>query len=144
MVYFGEYWSKIDKQGRIVIPSKLRELIKKEGDSVYISKGIEKCLFIFPEKTFEQQGEKINELSFTKGNSRIFTRLFYSNSFKEKIDRQGRVLIPSQLIEYAEIKEIVVIIGAGKRIEVWNDIEWRNFNKKYFPSFGEISEKIYE
>jgi MraZ protein len=144
MVYFGEYWSKIDKQGRIIIPSKLREIIKKEGGDIYISKGIEKCLFIFSEKTFEQQVEKINELSFTKGNQRIFTRLFYSGSFKEKIDKQGRVLIPSQLIEYAELKEIVVIIGAGKRIEVWSDIEWKNFNKKFITSFGEISEKIYE
>ncbi len=147
MVYFGEYRSKVDKQGRIVIPSKLRELIKKENRSnnnIYITKGIEKCLFIFTEKTFEQQGEKINELSFTKGNPRVFTRIFYSGAFKEKIDSQGRVLIPSQLIEYAEIKENVVIIGAGKRIEIWDEIKWNEFYSKYFPSYGEISEKIFE
>lgn len=144
MVYFGEYRSKIDKQGRIVIPSKLRQLIKKEGDIIYITKGIEKCLFIFTEKTFEEQCEKINELSFTKGNPRIFTRLFYSGSFKGEIDKQGRVLIPSKLIEYAGIKENVVISGAGKRIEVWDELEWENFYNKYFPYYGEISEKIFE
>lgn len=144
MVYFGEYWSKIDKEGRIVIPARLRELLKRDGSEIYITKGIEKCLFIFPKKTFEEQGEKINELSFTKGNPRIFTRLFYSGAFKSKIDKQGRVLIPSQLIEYAEIKEKIVIIGAGKRIEIWNDVEWENFYKKYFPSYGEISERIFE
>jgi len=145
MVYFGEYWSKIDKQGRIVIPSKLREQIKKEGSSnVYITKGIEKCLFIFTEKTFEEQGEKINELSFTKGNPRIFTRFFYSGSFKEKIDKQGRILIPGQLIEYAEIRDNIVIIGAGKRIEVWDEIKWKDFYSTNFPSYGEISEKIFE
>ncbi|MGC8976294.1 MAG: division/cell wall cluster transcriptional repressor MraZ [Candidatus Ratteibacteria bacterium] len=144
MVYFGEYRSKIDKQGRIVIPSKLRQLIKKDGDNIYITKGIEKCLFIFPEKTFQQQCEKINELSFTKGNPRIFTRLFYSSSYKEKIDKQGRILIPAQLIEYAGIKENVVISGAGNRIEIWDDLEWQNFCAKYFPYYGEISEKIFE
>ncbi|MCM8818510.1 MAG: division/cell wall cluster transcriptional repressor MraZ [Candidatus Omnitrophica bacterium] len=146
MVYFGEYRSKIDKQGRIVIPSRLREQIKKDNSSnnIYITKGIEKCLFIFTETTFEEQGEKINDLSFTKGNPRVFTRFFYSGSFKEKIDNQGRILIPVQLIEYAEIKENVVIIGAGKRIEIWDEIKWNEFYNKYFSSYGEISEKIFE
>ncbi|MCM8772184.1 MAG: division/cell wall cluster transcriptional repressor MraZ [Candidatus Omnitrophica bacterium] len=145
MVYFGEYRGKIDKQGRVVIPSKLRELIKKDGsNNVYITKGIEKCLFVFTEKIFEEQGEKINDLSFTKGNPRIFTRFFYSGSYKEKIDGQGRILIPSKLIEYAEIKENIVIIGAGKRIEIWDEKNWENFYNQHFSFYGEISEKIFE
>lgn len=145
MVYFGEYRSKIETQGRVIIPSKLRCLIKEDKTSyVYITKGIEKCLFVFPEKIFEQQVEKINELSFTKGNPRIFTRLFYSGSFREKMDKQGRILIPTQLIEYAEIKENIVIIGAGKRIEIWDELKWREFCEKYAPSYGEIADKIWE
>jgi len=145
MVYFGEYRCTLESQGRVIIPSKLRYLIKEDGsDIVYITKGIEKCLFVFPEKIFEQQVEKINELSFTKGNPRIFTRLFYSGAFREKMDKQGRILIPSQLIEYAEIKENIVIIGAGKRIEIWDESNWKEFWEKYGPSYGEIAEKIWE
>ncbi|MCS7180527.1 MAG: division/cell wall cluster transcriptional repressor MraZ [bacterium] len=145
MVYIGEYRSKIESQGRVIIPSKLRHIIKEEGNNmVYITKGIEKCIFVFPENVFDEQIEKINELSFTKGNPRIFTRLFYSGSFKEKIDKQGRIKLPPQLIEYAELKEIIVIIGAGKRIEIWDELKWNEFYKQYFSSYGEISEKIWE
>lgn len=145
MVFFGEYREKIDKQGRVVIPSKLRVLIKKESNGiVYITKGIEECLFVFPENIFQQQGEKINEILFTKGNPRIFTRIFYSSSFQSKIDKQGRILIPLSLIEYAKIKENVVVIGAGKRIEIWDEEKWDQFYKKYISSYGEISEKFFE
>lgn len=145
MVFFGEYRCKIDKQGRIVIPSRLRVSIKKESNGiVYITKGIEECLFVFPEKIFHQQSEKISEIPFTKGNPRIFTRIFYSSSFQSRIDKQGRILIPLNLIEYAGIKENIVVVGAGKRIEIWDEGKWNDFYKKYISSYGEISEKFFE
>ncbi|RKY32693.1 MAG: division/cell wall cluster transcriptional repressor MraZ [Candidatus Omnitrophota bacterium] len=142
MVFFGEFRGKIDKQGRVVIPSKLRNLLKNK--SVYITRGLENCLFIFSEKVWESQSEKLKNLPFTKGDPRAFTRLFFSGAYQSKIDRQGRILIPSNLLDYAGIKERIVIIGVGTRIELWAEERWDKYFSHYLSSYSEIAEKLVE
>jgi len=145
MVFFGEYRSKIDKQGRIIIPAKLREqIITSRNRNVYITRGLEMCLFLFSQKTWENQSERLKSLPFTKGDPRAFARLFFSGAYKSKIDNQGRMLIPPNLLEYAEIKERVAIIGVGTRIEIWDEKKWEEYFKKALPLYGEISEKLME
>ncbi len=142
MVYFGEFRSKLDKQGRIVIPSKMREQLK--GNNVYLTRGLEECLFLFSENVWKSQSEKLKTLPFTKGDPRAFTRLFFSGAYKTKIDKQGRLNIPSNLVGYAGIKNSVVIIGVGTRIEIWDEKKWEEYYKKFLPSYAEISEKLME
>ena len=142
MVYFGEFRSKLDKQGRIVIPSKMREQLK--GNNVYLTRGLEECLFLFSENVWKSQSEKLKTLPFTKGDPRAFTRLFFSGAYKTKIDKQGRLNIPSNLAGYAGIKNSVVIIGVGTRIEIWDEKKWEEYYKKFLPSYAEISEKLME
>ena len=142
MVYFGEFRSKLDKQGRIVIPSKMREQLK--GNNVYLTRGLEECLFLFSENVWKSQSEKLKTLPFTKGDPRAFTRLFFSGAYKTKIDKQGRLNIPSNLVIYAGIKNSVVIIGVGTRIEIWDEKKWEEYYKKFLSSYAEISEKLME
>jgi len=142
MVYFGEFRSKLDKQGRIVIPSKMREQLK--GRNVYLTRGLEECLFLFSENVWKSQSEKLKTLPFTKGDPRAFTRLFFSGAYKTKIDKQGRLNIPSNLVSYAGIKNRVVIIGVGTRIEIWDEKKWEEYYKKFLSSYAEISEKLME
>ena len=142
MVYFGEFRSKLDKQGRIVIPSKMREQLK--GRNVYLTRGLEECLFLFSENIWKAQSEKLKTLPFTKGDPRAFTRLFFSGAYKTKIDKQGRLNIPSNLVIYAGIKNSVVIIGVGTRIEIWDEKKWEEYYKKFLSSYAEISEKLME
>jgi len=142
MVYFGEFRSKLDKQGRIVIPSKMREQLK--GRNVYLTRGLEECLFLFSENVWKSQSEKLKTLPFTKGDPRAFTRLFFSGAYKTKIDKQGRLNIPSNLVIYAGIKNSVVIIGVGTRIEIWDEKKWEEYYKKFLSSYAEISEKLME
>ncbi len=142
MVYFGEFRSKLDKQGRIVIPSKMREQLK--GNNVYLTRGLEECLFLFSENVWKSQSEKLKTLPFTKGDPRAFTRLFFSGAYKTKIDKQGRLNIPSNLVGYAGIKNSVVIIGVGTRIEIWDEKKWEEYYRKFLPSYAEISEKLME
>ena len=142
MVYFGEFRSKLDKQGRIVIPSKMREQLK--GSNVYLTRGLEECLFLFSENVWKLQSEKLKILPFTKGDPRAFTRLFFSGAYRTKIDKQGRLNIPSNLVDYAGIKSSVVIIGVGTRIEIWDEKKWEEYYKKFLPSYAEISEKLME
>jgi MraZ protein len=145
MVYFGEFRGKTDKQGRIVIPAKLRSLISTgKKNPVYIIKGLENCLFIFSQQEWKSQSTKLKELPFTRGNPRTFTRLFFSGAFQSNVDRQGRILIPSQLLEYAGIKENTVIIGAGTRIELWDEDRWKRYYVNSLKTYEEISEKLIE
>jgi len=145
MVYFGEFRGKIDKQGRTVIPAKLRSALSGKGNGeVYITKGLEDCLFIFPEKTWKNQSSKLKELPFTKGDPRTFTRLFFSGAFQSRMDKQGRILIPSNLLEYAGIKENIVIIGAGTRIELWEEKRWQKYYESSLKTYVDISEKMME
>jgi len=142
MVYFGEFRSKLDKQGRIVIPSKMREQLK--GKNVYLTRGLEECLFLFSENVWKSQSEKLKILPFTKGDPRAFTRLFFSGAYRTNIDKQGRLNIPSNLAVYAGIENSVVIIGVGTRIEIWDEKKWEEYYKKFLPSYAEISEKLME
>jgi len=145
MVYFGEFRGKTDKQGRIVIPAKLRSLLSAGKNSpVYVIKGLENCLFIFSEKEWKNQSAKLKELPFTKGDPRTFTRLFFSGAFQSNVDKQGRILIPSNLLEYAGINENIVIIGAGTRIELWDEVKWEKYYEDSLKTYEGISEKLME
>lgn len=143
MVYFGEFRGKADKQGRIVIPAKLRKQFGgAKNNSLYITKGLENCLFIFSENTWEKQSAKLKDLPFTKGDPRTFTRLFFSGASQADIDKQGRILIPSNLIQYAKIKENVVLIGAGTRVEVWEEEMWNGYYANSLQTYENIAEKL--
>ncbi len=145
MVYFGEFRGRTDQQGRIVIPAKLRSLISTGKNSpVYLIKGLENCLFIFSEKEWKNQSTKLKDLPFTRGDPRTFTRLFFSGAFQSNVDKQGRILIPVNLLEYAGIKENIVIIGAGTRIEVWDEEKWDRYYANSLKTYEEISEKLME
>lgn len=142
MVYFGEFRSKLDKQGRVVIPAKIREQIKEKY--VFITRGFEECLFLFPESVWKVQSDKLKILPFTKGDPRAFGRLFFTGAYRTKIDNQGRLNIPVNLIDYAGIKNGVFILGVGTRIEIWAEKKWQEYYKKFLPSYAEISEKLME
>jgi|LSQX01.3.fsa_nt_gb MraZ protein len=148
MVHFGEFRGKIDKQGRILIPAKLRsqlaQVMGNRPGSLFITKGLENCLFIFSEKIWENQSEKLRELPFTKGDPRTFTRLFFSSAFQADMDKQGRLSIPLNLIQHAQIKENIVLIGVDTRIEIWDEEKWDKYYTNALKTYETISEKLTE
>jgi len=145
MVFFGEYRGRSDAQGRIVIPARLRgALTGSKNASVYITRGIEKCLFLFPETVWRSQSEKLKSLPFTKGDPRAFTRLFFSGASQSNVDGQGRILVPTHLFQYAGIKESVVIAGVGTHVEVWDEREWDAYFTRSLSAYGELAEKLIE
>ncbi len=143
MVFIGEYGCKIDDKGRVVIPSRLRKcLFQYNVKSVFITKGLENCLFVFPENMWTAQTEKLKTLPFTKGDPRAFTRLFFSGAFESKIDRQGRIALPQNLGVYAGLVENVVIIGVGDRLEIWSEENWNAYSKRAQESYAKIAESL--
>lgn len=120
-MYMGEYNHTIDAKGRLIMPSKLRESL---GDDFVITKGLDGCLFVYDNAGFQVFEEKLKSLPLTNKDARQFVRFFLAGAASIEIDKQGRVLIPSILREFAEITKEAVLVGVGSRIEIWSKERW--------------------
>jgi len=123
-MFIGEFTHALDAKGRVSIPSKFRESL---GDQFYITKGLDNCLFVFPEEEWKLFEEKLKALPMTNKNARAFVRLFFSGASECELDKQGRILIPQTLREHAAIEREAVIIGTGTRIEIWSQDGWNGY-----------------
>lgn len=142
-MFYGEYGHALDNKGRVIIPARFREIFKEHyADKFYITRGLDRCLFVFTEESWKTQEKKFREMPFTKTESRKFNRLYFSGACDVVCDKQGRVLIPDYLKQYAEIKEDVVLIGVSDRIEIWAKEKWREFYKSNQDQFENLAEKL--
>jgi len=142
-MFYGEYEHTIDKKGRLIIPSRFRESFKEYDISkLYITRGLDKCLFMFTENEWKTQESKFKSISFTKSESRKFNRLYFSGAANIECDRQGRILIPKYLKDFAGIKKEVMFIGVSNRMEIWAKDIWNNYYDSSKESFEEIAEKL--
>ncbi|NLC11672.1 MAG: division/cell wall cluster transcriptional repressor MraZ, partial [Firmicutes bacterium] len=105
-MFMGEYRHTIDAKGRLIVPSRFREEL---GDCFVITRGLDSCLFVYPQREWALIERKLKALPFTKADARAFMRFFFSGAVEVEQDRQGRVLIPSNLRDYAGIKRDVVV-----------------------------------
>lgn len=140
-MFIGEFIHTIDNKGRINIPSKFRE---KLGERFFITKGLDNCLFVFPESEWNMFEEKLKGLPLTNRNARAFVRLFFSGATECSLDKQGRVTIPQNLREYCGLEKEVAIIGVSTRIEIWSKNSWDNYNDTANISYDDIAEKMAE
>lgn len=116
-MFIGSYNNSIDAKSRMIVPSKHRDEL---GLKCVITKGIDKCLYIYPVSEWDAFSEKLAALPKADPKARNFVRHFYGNAEECEIDRQGRVTIPSALREYAGIEKELTTIGNGEKIEVWS------------------------
>ena len=137
----GEYNSNLDEKSRLVIPAKLRQELNSE---IVITRGLDNCLFLYPKETFDIITEKLNSLPFTKKDARNFSRFFLSGASLTAFDKQGRILISSPLINYANIKKECVIIGVGNRIEIWSKDNWEKFFSEKSDELSDIAENLFD
>jgi MraZ protein len=119
----GEYQHNIDPKGRVIVPAKFREDL---GDSFYITKGLDGCLFVLSLDGWTKLQEKVSAMPISK--ARGLQRFFFSGAVEAEPDRQGRILIPQPLRDYAGLEKDVTFIGASNRAELWNTEHWSSFN----------------
>jgi len=112
------------------------------GDGVIITRGLDRCLFVYPPAAWTAIQEKIKALPMEKPEVRGFVRLLSAGAVEVEVDKQGRVGLPPHLREYAGIEREVVVIGAITRVEIWSAAEWAVYARKFEASFSEIAEKI--
>ncbi|MDP8262542.1 MAG: division/cell wall cluster transcriptional repressor MraZ [Candidatus Ancaeobacter aquaticus] len=142
-MYYGEYKHTCDEKGRIFIPAKFRVIAQGTSiDSFYITRGLEKCLFVYEESEWVKLTHKFKELPMTQAKSRAFTRLFFSGAYEATCDKQGRVNIPAHLLEYASLKKEAVVIGVSNRFEIWDEKAWKGFYDQSLASYEKIAEEL--
>ena len=142
-MFYGEYKHTIDRKGRLIIPSKFRDAFKESYvEKLFVTRGLDRCLFLFAEDEWRSQENRFKSMSFTKAQHRKFNRLFFSGAAEVLPDKQGRVLIPSYLKNYAAIKTDVVLVGVSNRIEIWSQPLWKEFYDASQESFEQVAENL--
>jgi len=137
----GEFKHSLDTKGRLAVPAKFRE---KLGTGAIITRGLDKCLFIFGANEWESLVQKLVNLPLAQANSRAFVRLMLAGASDAKVDAQGRILVPDYLRKYAGLKKQAVVTGLYNRMEVWDETEWQSYKQKTEASSDEIAEKLGE
>ncbi len=142
-MFYGEYSHSIDRKGRLILPSKFREASKSNFiEKFFLTRGLDKCLFMLSEEEWRSQENKFKAMSFTKPDARSFNRLFFSGATEIIPDKQGRILIPQYLKDFADIKKDVVIVGVSNRLEIWAKDLWQEFYGNTQKTFEQIAEKL--
>ena len=138
-MFFGEYEHSIDAKGRVILPSKFREKI---GDKCYVTRGLDNCLNVYTEEAWEGFVAKFRSLPMGREDVRKAQRFFIGGAAELEADKMGRVSLPQNLREYAQLEKEVVVIGNVDHVEIWSVDVWGNYNKDDGASINEIAGKL--
>ncbi len=140
-MFIGEYQHSIDEKGRLAIPVKFRGDLSK---GAVVTRGLDSCLFLYPQKDWETLAEKLSKLPISKANTRAFARLMLAGAMDCEVDRQGRIILPDYLRKYAGVKKRVVIAGLYNRLELWDEEAWNKYKTGKEKDSGDIAEALGE
>ena len=133
----GEYNHTIDAKGRLIVPSKFRELL---GDEFVVTKGLDGCLFVYSSEEWKSIEEKFSQVSQFSKEARKFARFFFAGAAICEVDKQGRVLLPATLRKFAGIEKEAVLAGVLNHIEIWSKDRWQETNE--YDDVEEIAEHM--
>lgn len=140
-MFIGEFKHNLDIKGRIALPAKFRT--KLSGGAI-ITRGLDRCLFIFTSKDWEILAQKLVALPLAQANSRAFVRLMLSGASDVELDSQGRILVPDYLRKYAGLSKEAIVAGLYNRMEIWDAKAWNDYKAKTESQSEEIAEKLSE
>ena len=138
-MFMGEYSHTIDTKGRLIIPSRFREEL---GETFVVTKGLDGCLFVFSDEEWKAFEIKLKSLPLTNKNARQLARFFVAGATPCELDKQGRILLPATLREFAGLEKDVVLTGMLNRIEIWSKDKWNENNSLDDVAMDEIAEQM--
>ena len=138
-MFMGEYLHTIDNKGRLIFPAKFRDLL---GETFIATKGLDNCLFVYTQEEWAIIAGNLKQQQQAKPEVRAFVRIFFAGAAELEADKQGRVLLPNNLREYAGLDKEVIVIGVSNRIEIWDKGAWDEYNKKIGPEVTSIAENL--
>lgn len=138
-MFMGEYLHTIDGKGRLIMPAKYREAL---GEKFIATKGLDHCLFVYPPAEWQVLEQKLKTLPFTQPDVRAFVRFFFSGATECEVDKQGRILLPANLREYAQLEKDVVLVGVSTRVEIWSQALWVNYSGQAEELYTSAAESL--
>ncbi len=138
-MFMGEYSHSIDEKGRLIMPAKFREEL---GEAFVLTRGLDGCISVYPQTEWKKLEEKLSSLPLTNKNARTITRFLVSSAATCELDKQGRMLVPNALREYAGLVKDVIVTGNLERIEIWDKAKWTANNS--FDDMDSIEQGLME
>jgi len=138
-VFLGTHSPRLDDKGRLFLPAKYREEL---SGGLVITKGQERCLYVFPEAEFQRITDALRTAPVTAKAVRDYSRVFFASASDEVPDKQGRITIPPALRDYAGLGRDCAVIGANTRLEIWDATAWETYLTEQEPQFSDLSEEV--
>lgn len=138
-MFIGEYSHSIDDKGRLAVPKKFQEDLKS---GLVVTKGLDNCLWVYTYESWKELATKLSKLPISSNNNRAFSRLMLAGAMDVSLDKQGRIVLPDYLRNYAKLGKKVVITGLFDRLEIWDESEWQSYKEKTEAESGEIAEQL--
>ncbi len=138
-MFIGEYYHTVDAKGRVAVPVKFRSALEK---GAVVTRGLDRCLFLYPLKEWTAVAEKLANLPLSQANSRAFSRLMLAGAMDVQVDKQGRIMLPEYLCDYASTKKKVVIAGLYTRLEIWDADAWKSYKENTETESNDIAETL--
>jgi MraZ protein len=138
-VFLGTHSPRLDEKGRLFLPAKFRDEL---AEGVVITKGQERCLFVFPLEEFRRVTEALSQAPVTQKTVRDYSRVFFASAWQEVPDKQGRVMIPPALRQYAGLAKDCIVIGANTRVEIWDTEAWEAYLADREQAFADLEEEV--
>ena len=137
----GEYTHTLDDKKRLMMPKKFKSGL---GKKLVITRGLDKCLFLFSDKEWSKWADRLRELSFTQADTRGFNRFMFSGAAEIELDSAGRMLVPEHLKKFAALKSKVVLAGVSDRVEIWDEKRWAAYQERIEQQGDAMAEKLGE
>lgn len=122
-MFLGRFSHNLDDKGRLAIPSRFRD---EFGSDVVITRGIDRCLSLYAMQTFQPLAEKVSSLPISDPDARTFRRMVFAEAASAEFDKQGRILIPPELRQYAGLDREAVVVGMHTYVEIWSPEAWES------------------
>lgn len=138
-ILLGTYAPKIDDKGRVALPAKFRAQL---GGGFVMARGQERCVYVLPMVEFQRMTAQIQHTSMSNKSARDYLRVFLSGAVDEEPDKQGRIVVPPMLRDYASLGDEIVVIGVGTRAEIWNKSAWEAYLADREQGYADIADDV--
>ena len=143
MLLTGTYPRTVDDKGRFALPKRLRDILA-EPNTLYVTQGLDQCLWLFTEAEFERLATKLDQAPTADAEARVFRRLFFAQAETVEMDKTGRLLVPERLAQFAGLEREVVLVGVRDHLELWDAAKWNAYVNTNAARFDSVADKAFQ